>query len=377
MKLRIFTTFTGIGSPEMALKNLNIDYVNVGMSEVDKYAILAYDAIHNNQEEKIEIPSKEEILKEIEEKHIAYNFSTYKSEVPRNIKELEKLYVAHKRNKNFGDIKLINPKQIPDFDLFTYSFPCKNISIAGTGCGLVEGSDTQSSLVWECKKIIEEKKPKFLLMENVRNLVSSTHKPEFDRWIDTLNSLGYTSFWKILNGSNFGVPQNRNRVIMISFRNDVLDNTFEIPEGFSTNLVIENILESKVENNLIYPNNRYKLDTTTPFEKKQQIIQIGNVDGKTHANSRIYSSNGYAPTLNAMTGGNRQPKVQIFNKNGKEFIVRRLSPLECWRLMGYSDLDFNKAKNIGLLPNSKLYERAGRGIVVPMLEEVFKALFKI
>ena len=102
------------------------------------------------------------------------------------------------------------------------------------------------------------------------------------------------------------------------------------------------------------------------------MVQVGNLDNKTHANSRVYADAGLSPTLNSMNGGNRQPKILV-RKNGLR--VRKLTPLECWRLMGYLDDDFYKAKDIGELSNTKLYERAGRGIVVPMLESIFREWF--
>ena len=126
--LRVFEAFAGIGSQSMALRNLNIDYEVVGISEVDKWALLAYDTIHN-EPYNIDIPSKEDMLKEFERRHIAYNFSSGKSEIPRGIKDITKLYKAHIRSKNYGDIRLINPSELPSMDLFTYSFPCVSSSL--------------------------------------------------------------------------------------------------------------------------------------------------------------------------------------------------------------------------------------------------------
>jgi len=111
-------------------------------------------------------------------------------------------------SNNYGDIRLINPNDLPDFDLFTYSYPCKNISVAGAGEGLIEGSGTASSLVWECQKIISAKTPKFLMMENVKNLVGKNHKPSFDLWVKWLEDNDYNNYWKVLNAKNYNVPQN-------------------------------------------------------------------------------------------------------------------------------------------------------------------------
>lgn len=256
-KLRVFEAFAGIGSQSMALRNIGVNYEIVGTMDVDKYAILAYDAIHNNNE-KVEYKTKEEILEEINKKHIAYNFSTGKSEIPKKEEDLRKLYEAHIRNKNFGDIRLVDENELPNFDFFTYSFPCKNISNAGQQAGFEEGSGTQSSLVWECRRIIKHKKPKYLMMENVKNLVSKKHKPLFDLWCNTLNDIGYNNYWEVLNGKDYGVPQNRERVIMISIRKDVDDGGFVIPKSNGITKYLSEILEHNVDKNLYIDYEKYK-----------------------------------------------------------------------------------------------------------------------
>ena len=159
-KLRVFEAFAGYGSQSIALRNIGIDYEVVAISEIDKYAIKAYESIHG-------------------------------------------------KVNNLGDISKINVEDIPDHDLFTYSFPCQDISVAGKQASLEENSGTRSSLLWECKKIIEGKKPKYLLMENVKNLVSKKHKPYFDKWLEWLEEQGYSNTWKVLNAKDYGIPQNR------------------------------------------------------------------------------------------------------------------------------------------------------------------------
>ena len=153
-KLRVFEAFAGYGSQSIALRNIGIDYEVVAISEIDKYAIKAYESIHG-------------------------------------------------KVNNLGDISKINVEDIPDHDLFTYSFPCQDISVAGKQASLEENSGTRSSLLWECKKIIEGKKPKYLLMENVKNLVSKKHKPYFDKWLEWLEEQGYSNTWKVLNAKDY------------------------------------------------------------------------------------------------------------------------------------------------------------------------------
>lgn len=389
-KIRYFSTFTGVGSFEMALRNKKIPFKMIGISEVDKHALNAYDAIHCQNIDEPDYPTKDMMLKEFNSKNIGYNFSTGESEIPKNDGQIKQLYRSHIRTKNYGDIRLIDENKIPDFDLFTYSFPCKNISVAGQQAGLEEGSGTQSSLLWECRRIIEAKKPAYLIMENVKNLVSDKHRPLLNLWITTLRELGYKSFYEVLNGKDFGVPQNRERIMMISVLEDDIDYVF--PKTRELNYQLHDILEKEVDEKYFYKEERYNhIDIDLPSQeisycldahyykgisvdnyikkRKRQLVQIGNLDKKEHANTRIYSSDGISPTLNSMNGGNRQPKI-LNNRR-----IRKLTPLECWRLMGYDDQDFYSAKNIGKLPESRLYERAGRGIIVPMLEDLFYNLF--
>lgn len=407
-KLKVFEAFAGVGSQSMALRNIGVNYEVVGIMDVDRYALLSYDAIHNDVNQVVKDVTKEDMLEEVKTKNIAYNFSTGKSEIPRNENDLRKLYNAHIRNKNYGDIRLVNENNLPDFDFFTYSFPCKNISNAGQQAGFEEGSGTQSALVWECKRIIKAKNPKYLMMENVKNLVGKNHKDLFDLWCKTLEELGYNNYWKVLNGKDFGVPQNRQRVIMISIKKNVDDCSFVMPTGECKQVKIKDILVEDVED---------KFYMNKPFVLVKKGHQAEFLNMKHDESKRIYSSEnntmrclkskdrgqnniliraklqhkgsdqskrvmdieGVSGTIDAMLGGNRQPKIlelskkDVFNVDG--FVVRKLCPLECWRLQGFSDEDYYKAEKAGL-SNSKLYERAGRGIVVPMLEEIFKILFK-
>ena len=381
-KLKVFEAFAGIGSQSMALRNIGIDYEVVGISEVDRYALLSYWAIHHNGYERYDYNNitKDEIIEEIKESNIAYNFSTYKSDIPNNKKDLLKLYNAHKITKNYGDIRLIDENKLPNFDLFTYSFPCKNISIAGEQKGFEEGSNTQSSLLWECRGIIKSKKPKYLLMENVKNLVSGKHKHIFDLWCKELEDMGYNNYWKVLNSKYFKAPQNRERVIMVSILKNIDKHTFIMPNGVLTNVRVKDILEKNTEKTFLIDINKLINPITIEEYKNKnkqlecnKLFQIGTINIKgIDTMKRIYSDYGLCPTLTSMTGGNLQPKFITIEND--ELIIKKLSPLECWRVMGYSDEDFYKAKNIGNLSNSKLYERAGRGIVVPMLEKVFEEL---
>ena len=171
--LRVFTAFSGYDSQCMALDEVSaemgFDYELVGWSEIDKYAIKAHNAVYPQW-----------------------------------------------ADRNFGDITKIAPHTLPDFDLFTYSSPCQDFSNAGRQAGGERGSGTRSSLLWYCEEIIRVKKPRFLLLENVKALVSKKFLPTFMQWEKVLRDMGYTNYTEVLNSKNYGTPQNRERVFCLS-----------------------------------------------------------------------------------------------------------------------------------------------------------------
>lgn len=196
--LRVFTTFSGYDSQCLALNRANIDYELVGWSEIDKFAIKAHNAL----------------------------FPQW-------------------TDRNFGDISKIDWNQVPDFDLFTYSSPCQDFSNAGKMQGGEKGSGTRSSLLWECEKAIRAKMPKYLLMENVANLVSKKFIGTFQNWTNVLSELGYTNYWQVLNAKDYGVPQNRKRVFVVSILN--CQQPYYFPQPFETDIRLKDVLEEYVD----------------------------------------------------------------------------------------------------------------------------------
>lgn len=342
--LKVFEAFAGVGSQRMALRDLGIDHEVVGICEIDKFALKSYEAIHGDC-------------------------------------------------PNFGDISKINANDLPDMDLFTYSFPCQDLSVAGKQKGLYKG--TRSGLLYECEKIIEAKKPKYLLLENVKNLVGKKFKNDFDKWLKYLENLGYKNYWKVLNAKDYGVPQNRERVFVISILNDIKG--YKFPEPVKLTKCIKDILEENVDEKF-YMNKPFKLVdkgriraefTEINFEQTKRIHGtdsyfqalaaqdrgINNILVKAELTcynnnqvNRILGDEGICSTLDTMQGGHREPKIL------QGYRVRKLTPLECWRLMGFKDEDYNKAKGAGI-SNSQLYKQAGNSIVVDVLEGIFKNLF--
>lgn len=222
MTLKVFTAFSGYDSQCMALDRMKIDYELAGWSEIDKYAIMAHNAI----------------------------YPQYK-------------------DRNFGDISKIDWENVPDFDLFTYSFPCTDISSAGQQKGLEEGSGTRSGLLWECKKAIELKRPKYLLTENVKALTHKKFLPYLHKWHSFLTEMGYTNFTQILNSKNFGVPQNRERVFMVSILGDAW---FDFPKPFQSDKKLKDLLDENVDNRLFYKSGRLYM------EKNIRISAVVGID---------------------------------------------------------------------------------------------------
>ena len=381
--IKVFTAFSGYDSQCMALDRAGIDYDLVGWSEIDRYAIMAHNAV----------------------------YPQYK-------------------DRNYGDISKINWDDVPDFDLFTYSFPCTSISQAGLKEGMDEGSGTKSSLLWECRKAIEHKRPRFLLMENVRNLVGKKFMPYFQEWVAILDNLGYSSNWEIMDAKDFGVPQSRQRVIMVSTLDDRF---FQFPEGSPTKLRIRDILEEHPDEKFYFSEEKMRgIIEHCTFKKPQskifgnpEIIQVGNIvyDTRTTFSNpnrgRVYSIDGIAATLDTCSGGGRVPKIvvdkprldtlppsqrtilenaylarpireykdfaptlraersglMVKEKEMEDFTIRYLTPRECFRLMGVSDEDIDKIQNAGI-SKTQQHKLAGNSIVVDVLVAVFKKLFQ-
>lgn len=227
-KITVFEAFAGYGSQSMALEKLKqdigLDYEVVGISEIDPTAIKAYYAARDP-----ELTSRCDTVFDLE------NVIRGGYQPPKELVE---------KYPNYGDITLINWEEVPDFNLFTYSFPCTDISNAGLQKGLAEGSGTRSSLLWECARAIELKRPKYLLMENVKALVSDKFMPDFKKWAKYLENLGYSNHYQVLNAKDYGVPQNRERVFMVSILGEAI---YYFPKPFKLDRRLKHVLETDVD----------------------------------------------------------------------------------------------------------------------------------
>ena len=359
--LRVFEAFAGYGSQRMALRNIGIDFEVVGISEIEGDVILSYAAIHSDflkRREHIDdyVPEdKEEMISYLEKINVPLDYKTFENKA-RKLKssKLKDMYLANKLINNYGDIQVINPKTLPDFDLLTYSFPCQDISIAGNQCGFNENSGTRSSLLWECCKIIETKRPKYLMMENVKNLVGKRHKENFLKFLDYLKSLGYKNSWAVLNARDYGIPQNRERVFCIS-ELDAKQN-FVFPEPVKLKFKLNDILEEDVDE-------RYYLKKGQVMDKPIEQEYSFCLDSNYWKGS----------TLNSFLEKHRRQLVTDKVNEDGQYVPRRLTPRETWRLMGVNEEDIDKASQ--LISQTSLYKQSGNSIVVPVLEAIFRQWF--
>lgn len=328
-KIRIFEAFSGYGSQSIALRNIGIPYEIVGISEVDKYAIKAYESIHG-------------------------------------------------KVNNLGDIRAINLNNIPEHDLFTYSFPCTDLAKIGKEKGMKKGSGTHSSLLYECEKIIKKIKPKYLLLENVTELLNDKNKCHFNIWETWLNQLGYKNFTFILNSKEFGIPQFRKRVFMVSILN--CEAEYQVPSGTDTDKKIRDILQDDVDNKYIlsdlhqtrFRRNLNNADIMNDLPTRGYLKVCGTSKDKSQLGKKqrfwVHDIDGM---IGALTATDYKQPRQILMSNGT---IRKLTPHEYFRLMGLDEEDIYKIQGTGI-SDTQQYKMAGNSIVVNVLEEIFRNLF--
>lgn len=305
--IRVIELFAGIGSQNQALTNLGIPHEVVAISEIDKWAIIGYEALHG----------------------------------PVN---------------NLGDITKI--EHLPECDLITYSFPCQDLSIAGFQRGMKMGSNTRSSLLWEVGRLLDDMKernvlPEVLLMENVDAILNKRNLVQFQKWIMTLNEMGYVSSYAVMNAKDYGIPQNRKRCFMVS---TLTKGKFDFPKGFPLETRLKDHLEDDVDESYYLSEERIKkfeehrlrneangnnfgwhpMDlerervvnpiTTNPVRNasgnfvkipksdcqgEPGIIIAGDLNDKRllEKDNRVYSADGVAPSLTTLSGGGKVAKV--------------------------------------------------------------------
>lgn len=326
-KLRIIELFGGIGAFTKALKNLNIPVEIVDYVEIDKYAVKSYNAINGT------------------------NFE------PKDIKEY-------------------NPRffELPPVDIIMHGSPCQDFSIVGKRAGASENGKTRSSLMYETIRIVKELKPKVVIWENVKSVLNKKNINNFCNYLNCLRTLGYETYYSVLNSKDYGIPQNRERIYCVSIRSDI--NTygchvfnFRFPKEIPLNKTVYDYLEKEV-NSKYYISDKMKKyikeKGTKNFKVKESRINLEIARPlTTEHGKRAGTTNYYCSEL--------EKNIDISNIDITNNNIRRLTPSECFKLMGFTYEDFVKCKLAGL-SDTQLYKQTGNSIVVKVLEEIIKEL---
>jgi DNA (cytosine-5)-methyltransferase 1 len=374
-KIKLLSLFSGIGAFEKALDRLNIDYELVNYCEIDKFASKSYSLIHGVDE-----------------------------------------------SLNLWDITKVNEKELPDFDFMTYGFPCTSFSIAG----LRKGFDDKRTghLFFESLRIAKYKKPKYMIAENVKGLLSMDNGDCFEEILKCLDLAGYNNYCKVLNAKDYGIPQNRERVFIVSIRKDIDNLSFSFPDRIKLELKLRDLIENckeirakkfkkfeyfkdysptllardykepnkvimfteartekakeerkkNIKKGIDYSGRRDKelvlrkdelSNCITSGLTKEHLIKIQYSDYKQDV--IIDSKSEYYSTLRANAGGKYRG---VGLKDGEN--IRKLTTKETFRLMGFDDSDHEKLDSVS---NTQKYKMAGNSIVVNVLEAIFKQLF--
>ena len=257
-KLKLFEMFSGYGGASFALKKADIPFECIGFSEIDKYAIQCYEQNH--------------------------------------------------KGKNYGNCRNINPNDLPDFDLLTGGFPCQAFSVAGKMAG---ENDARGTLFYEIIRIAEAKKPKYMLLENVKGLTCSKFKGTFDKILFELDRIGYNVYWKVLNSKDYGIPQSRQRVWFVCIRKDI-QTKFQFPEPEELKLLGKDILEKEVDNKYYLTEKMQERFMKFMEEKGMNLGHLNSIIFKAHRSDEIRQYKGIFPTLTEShehKGGTNAPIV--------------------------------------------------------------------
>lgn len=358
-EIKVIELFAGIGAYSKALKRLKIPHKVVSAIEYDEKTTKYYNLIHNT-----------------------------------NFKPI--------------DITQVDEKELPDCDIICYSPPCQAFSIAGKQLGF---EDKRGILFFDALRIIKEKQPLITIMENVKGLTQKKFKNEFAEMLKSLEEAGYKNYWKVINSKDYDIPQNRERVYIVSIRNDK-SKIYEFPEPIPLTLTLRDILLPDVEPPILHniyggfkekkprifndysptirtakggghipsvriSNVEEKIDKIiknidiNKLEKSREIIKLGNINpsGKGMGGC-VYSDLGISPTITLNKGEGHK----ILIVNGEEFKMRSLEPLECFRLQGFDDKDWFILEQNGI-SKTMGYQLAGNTITINVLEAIFKKLF--
>ena len=247
--------------------------------------------------------------------------------------------------------------------IMTYSFPCQDLSLAGKGAGMAKGSDTRSGLLWEVERLLNgmTELPQVLLMENVPQVHGKKNIDSFNEWQDFLQRKGYKNYWQDLKAINFGIPQNRNRTFMVSLLGDY---HYSFPKEIKLQCLGKDFIESEVDEKY------YLSDRLLNYhiKRKNDNGHFGQFNPKFKDDLDIVR------TIHN-TGLNRTDDNFVVDDKQLNLRIRKFTPKECWRLMGFRDKLFDKAQAVN--SNSQLYKQAGNSIVTTVLMAIFGELLDI
>ena len=406
--LRVIEAFSGIGSQAKALKRINADFEVLATIDWDINAMIAYDVIHNGKQDlsKYESMSRSDIVERLSKYTLS---SDGKKPIEKSrlksmsIEVLKRTLAAIERTNNLVSITDVKAKDLPrNIDVLTYSFPCQDLSICGfwhgNKTGIKRNVHNRSGMLWEVERILKEynelneKPPRFLLMENVSNILSEEHKADFQSWKDYLESIGYKNKVYNLEACNFGIPQKRLRTFMISvYTNGNKLQSKKVEEFFkNNNLEVLQKTNPKKLNKLSkylrtdYTNIQYKneADISNPNDTPSRRKILANNDIVFDGHKK------YARTVKTITTKqDRNPNSGLIiypkHKRGKSK-YRNITPRECFLLMGFDEKDFQllidnefKTKGRNFYSREKLIKMAGNSIVVNVLEAVFEQIVEI
>lgn len=467
--LNVIELCSGIGAQIKGIRNTNLfDAEVIATADLDKEVVVSYAAIHCGLTDELidkyeDYPSKEEMVKQLEQKRLGYDFKKDKpydwakiAKRKDKTKGIEKYWLADHISHNLGDMILIN--ELPSCDLLTYSCPCTDISISGKQeglkwtcqdcgmeydpsklnvetrykcpcCGSNNIKSTRSGLLYEVERLLVKANesgnlPKYLLMENVDALVSKKYIESFNDWIDRLDNLGYNSYFQTINAKNTGIPQNRNRIFCVSILKEIDTKQFKFPQPFDNGIRLKDLLETDekvLEKYFLSDEIQRRLQITDPtfaksvvgttigeectrFGQRDLVYQKESVIGTLNATDykqpkqilettnepihiadlcskkfqrmheqsrRVYSEDGIAPAMHTCGGGNTEPKVERDNLR----VVRKLTPKETHRLMGFDDIDYERCKAVGM-SDTQGYKQSGNSIVTTAISLLIEHLYK-
>lgn len=358
--IKLLSLFSGIGAFEKALHNIGVNYELVNYCEIDKFASKSYSLIHNVDE-----------------------------------------------SKNLIDVTKVDTSKLPkDIDMITYGFPCQDISSAGKQRGFFdsEGKITRSGLFFEALRIINDTKPKVAICENVKALTSKKFTDKLSIILEGLEEAGYNNYYQVLSACDYGIPQNRERIFIVSIRKDIDNGKFIFPKPLERKPTVDDFLEENCEYEYYYRSDKiiksfmkkngfgrfdvfmrclnhnrdYAMTITTKDGVRSPSNFVKYVNGKMATDKTFYPVNGYE---NADCDG-RKTLNNLLTTNSDRTItndvvkIRRLTEKECFRLMGFDDKDCDILKDNGI-SSTQIYKQAGNSIVVNVLEALFKELFKV